>query len=57
MPPGSQGFLHFHENPAGIFADLKQGKEYRRYRVSTRREREAFLRRVSGLLAEPGTTR
>jgi hypothetical protein len=47
----SQGFLHFHEDPAGIFADLKQGRTYHRYRVSTRREREALLRRVRGLLA------
>jgi hypothetical protein len=27
---GSVAFLHFHEDPAGLFADLKLGKEWAR---------------------------
>ena len=28
---GSSGFLHFHEDPAGFFADLKIGDDYERF--------------------------
>jgi hypothetical protein len=37
-------FLHFHEDPAGIFADIKLGGEWDRLRVSTARERTALVR-------------
>jgi AcrR family transcriptional regulator len=47
------GFLHFHEDPAGLFADLKIDGEFERFRVSTSRERAALLRTVAKLLA-PG---
>jgi hypothetical protein len=36
--------LHFHEDPAGLFADLKVKGAWRRLRVSTARERAALLR-------------
>lgn len=36
-------FLHFHEDEAGLFADLKVGGDYRRFRVLTAAERKAFL--------------
>jgi hypothetical protein len=36
-------FLHFHEDAAGLFADLKIGGEYRRFRVSTAAERRLFV--------------
>jgi hypothetical protein len=40
----SQAFLHFHEDPAGIFADVKLGgADYTRMRVSTAVERKRFL--------------
>lgn len=40
----SQAFLHFHEDPAGIFADVKLGgTDYTRLRVSTATERKRFL--------------
>jgi hypothetical protein len=48
---GSQAFLHFHEDPAGDFSDVKVGREWERARVSTQRERAALLRRVRALLA------
>ena len=42
----SAGFLHFHEDPAGLFADLKVGGDWERFRVSTQEERPELLRRV-----------
>ncbi|HEY2465406.1 MAG TPA: hypothetical protein VGI32_15210 [Steroidobacteraceae bacterium] len=39
----SNAFLHFHEDPAGLFADLKVGSEFARYPVNTKRERTALL--------------
>ncbi len=48
---GSQAFLHFHEDVAGDFADLKVGADWERLRVTTRRERTALVRRVQELLA------
>jgi hypothetical protein len=48
---GSQAFLHFHEDAAGDFADVKVDRDWERSRVSTARERRALLRRVRALLA------
>lgn len=39
----SVAFLHFHEDPAGLFADLKVGKEWVRYPVSTPNEQQVLL--------------
>jgi hypothetical protein len=37
-------FLHFHEDPAGLFADVKlDGKTFTRFAVSTADERETLL--------------
>ncbi len=40
-----EAFLHFHEDTAGLFADLKTAtrSEYVRFRVSTAAERKTFL--------------
>jgi hypothetical protein len=41
----SRAFLHFHEDPAGLFADLRlAGDDFTRLRVSTPEEQEALLR-------------
>ena len=32
----SRAFLHFHEDPAGLFADLRAGDGFDRYPVDTR---------------------
>ena len=42
----SSAFLHFHEDPAGLFADLRDGDEWTRLPVNTARERKAVLSRV-----------
>ena len=46
---GSKAFLHFHEDPSGLFADLWLGTEWARIRVTTRREQGAFLSRLKAL--------
>jgi len=49
---GSQAFLHFHEDPAGMFADVKlTGPEFSRLRVSTRTEQRALVSAVRKALA------
>src|SRR5260370_39159351 len=37
----SKSFLHFHEDPAGLFADLRRGSAFPRCPVNTRPERPA----------------
>jgi hypothetical protein len=39
----SNAFLHFHVDPAGLFADLKLDGEFQRFRVTTRREQQTLL--------------
>lgn len=47
----SQAFLHFHEDPAGIFADVKDDLvSFKRYRVSTRAEQQRLLRLITAAL-------
>jgi len=41
---GGQAYLHFHEDEAGLFADIRAGKDFDRHRVSTAKERAAFLK-------------
>ena len=50
----SRGFLHFHEDPAGFFADLKTGDDYERFRVATSGERRALLARVRRAVRDAG---
>ncbi len=43
---GGEAALHFHEDPDGLFADwraVRGEKTFTRFRVSTARERAAFL--------------
>jgi hypothetical protein len=47
----SRSFLHFHEDPAGIFADVTHAGKMARLRVQTRRERKALLAHVDAVLA------
>jgi hypothetical protein len=39
----SNAFLHFHVDPAGLFADLKVDGDFHRFRVTTRREQQTLL--------------
>jgi hypothetical protein len=38
-----KAFLHFHEDAAGLFADLRVSTEWERFRVSEQDERATFL--------------
>ena len=42
----SAGFLHFHEDPAGMFADLKEGGDFVRYRINSASEKKRFVAAV-----------
>ena len=46
----SRGFLHVHEDPEGLFADLKTGADFERFRVSTRAEQSALLKKLAAAL-------
>ena len=48
----SRSFLHFHEDPAGFFADLKTGDDFERFRVATAGERRAFVARLRRVVRE-----
>jgi hypothetical protein len=47
----SQAFLHFHEDPAGFFADLKKDGDFVRFPVNNRAEIAALIREAISLLA------
>ena len=40
----SRAVLHFHEDPAGLFADFRPAEEWDRFPVNTAAERSALLR-------------
>jgi hypothetical protein len=48
----SKSFLHFHEDPSGIFADLTVGQTFDRYPVNTTKERKELLAAIDRTLAE-----
>jgi hypothetical protein len=47
----SSAFLHFHEDPAGISADLRDSSGWLRLPLNSASERRALLRRIRELLA------
>ena len=47
----SGSFLHFHEDPAGLFADLGVGGEFERYPVNTQHEWKILLAAIDRALA------
>ncbi len=48
----SKAFLHFHEDPAGLFVDVRLDEDFTRLPVSTEAEREMLLKRIDRFLAE-----
>jgi hypothetical protein len=40
---GSRAFLHFHEDPSGLYADVRLDDEFERVRVTTKVERNRLL--------------
>jgi hypothetical protein len=47
---GSSAFLHFHEDPAGFFADIKVDGEFIRLPVNSRTEIGALLEQAARAL-------
>lgn len=47
----SKSFLHFHEDPAGLFADVTVGDGFDRYPVNTDTEWTALLAAIDGALS------
>jgi hypothetical protein len=45
----SKAFLHFHEDPSGVYADVRVSDEFERRRVETAKERTSLLSLVRGL--------
>ena len=45
----SRAFLHFHEDPSGLHADVRVGEDFERMRVETEAERAALLALVRSL--------
>jgi hypothetical protein len=46
----SKSFLHFHEDPAGLFADLSAGADFARYPVNTKKEWRVLLKAIDQAL-------
>jgi len=47
---GSSAFLHFHEDPAGFFADVKLGPLWERLPVNTAKQRKALIAAIKRVL-------
>jgi hypothetical protein len=44
---GSKAFLHFHEDPSGLHADVRLGEQFERHRAETADERQRLLALIS----------
>lgn len=40
---GSRAFLHFHEDAAGLYADVRLDADFDRFRVTTKAERKRLV--------------
>jgi hypothetical protein len=49
-----KAFLHFHEDPRGIFADIRGPEDWERFAVSGRSGQRSLLARMLALLSNPG---
>jgi hypothetical protein len=47
----SKAFLHFHEDPAGLFADIRTGSDWERLPVNSKADEAKLLRRIRSHLA------
>ena len=47
-----KAWLHFHEDKAGLFADIRRGAEWERFRVSDAAEQANLLRLIDRYLAQ-----
>jgi hypothetical protein len=47
---GARAFVHFHEDAAGLFADVRFGDEFERIDVTTSAKQNALIRRIRAAL-------
>jgi hypothetical protein len=47
----SRAFLHFHDDPSGVFADVRLADDFVRMPVTTRSEQADLLERIDACLA------
>jgi hypothetical protein len=47
---GAKAFLHFHEDPNGLFADLRGPDDWERFPVTEAAQQDALLDRIAALL-------
>jgi hypothetical protein len=47
----SRSFLHFHDDPSGIFADVRLAEDFVRMPVTTRSEQADLLERIDACLS------
>jgi hypothetical protein len=46
----SKAFIHFHEDPTGMYADVRLADEFVRFRVQTPDEQDALLARIRAVV-------
>ncbi len=51
----SRAFLHFHEDPSGLFADVRLGDDFARFEAWTRKQQTELLRRIDRRLETHGS--
>jgi hypothetical protein len=49
----SRAFLHFHEDPTGLHADVRMRRDFERHRVESDDERRAFVSLVANAISDP----
>ena len=51
----SKAFLHFHEDPAGLFADIRaaDGRAFERFQIDTASARDALAETAAQRASEP----
>jgi hypothetical protein len=48
----SKAFLHFHEDPAGLFADLRGADDFDRFQVNTAAQEQRLLDEIDRRLSD-----
>lgn len=46
----SRAFLHFHDDPTGLYADCRLDADFERFRVTTQAERRTLVKRIRAVL-------
>jgi hypothetical protein len=49
----SAAFLHFHEDPEGLFADVRTDSDWERLPVNTRVQQRELVAKIKAALREP----